>query len=586
MFGPEYSGWILDFGFWNLEFMRYIRTLFLISLLMMGAAAVRAQENSLNPTVHGNFQLDAQSYMTDEALGITDSVLQGKSMRMNGYGDIRFSMWRFNAGIRYEALMPPLAGYDQQYQGQGIPYWFVDYGDEKLQVTAGHFYEQFGMGMILRSYQQWDLGYDNSINGLRVKYSPVAGLNFKALIGTQRYYWERFEDDNRGVVRGFDGELMLNDAFKAMKEKKTRIILGGSFVSKYEKMRTKSLVVDTVKYEYQLPENVAAAAGRLTISNGGFNFYSEYVYKFNNPSAYNNFIYKPGEAFLASLSYSQKGLGIFVAAKRIDNMSYKSKMTELNNVLDINYIPPLTKQFVYSLENVYPYATQLNGETAFQGQVVYTVPKGTKLGGKYGTKFELNFSRTHGLDKEPVEEGIPVDSTGTDGYKAPWLSLGDLYHQSISATMEKKMGKKMKLILEYVYIDYNIAVVEGHPGAEMVHAHEYNVDFTYKLTPTKSLRVEYEQLLTKQDRGDWAMLLVEYNVAPKWFFSVMDQYNYGNPDEDMKLHYYTAALAFVEGPHRIALSYGRQREGLLCVGGVCRQVPASNGFTLNVSTSF
>ena len=576
----------MDFGFWNLEFMRYIRTLFLISLLMMGAAAVRAQENSLNPTVHGNFQLDAQSYMTDEALGITDSVLQGKSMRMNGYGDIRFSMWRFNAGIRYEALMPPLAGYDQQYQGQGIPYWFVDYGDEKLQVTAGHFYEQFGMGMILRSYQQWDLGYDNSINGLRVKYSPVAGLNFKALIGTQRYYWERFEDDNRGVVRGFDGELMLNDAFKAMKEKKTRIILGGSFVSKYEKMRTKSLVVDTVKYEYQLPENVAAAAGRLTISNGGFNFYSEYVYKFNNPSAYNNFIYKPGEAFLASLSYSQKGLGIFVAAKRIDNMSYKSKMTELNNVLDINYIPPLTKQFVYSLENVYPYATQLNGETAFQGQVVYTVPKGTKLGGKYGTKFELNFSRTHGLDKEPVEEGIPVDSTGTDGYKAPWLSLGDLYHQSISATMEKKMGKKMKLILEYVYIDYNIAVVEGHPGAEMVHAHEYNVDFTYKLTPTKSLRVEYEQLLTKQDRGDWAMLLVEYNVAPKWFFSVMDQYNYGNPDEDMKLHYYTAALAFVEGPHRIALSYGRQREGLLCVGGVCRQVPASNGFTLNVSTSF
>ncbi|MDX9906619.1 MAG: DUF6029 family protein [Bacteroidales bacterium] len=566
--------------------MRFKRTLFLISLLMMGAAGVRAQENSLNPTVHGNFQLDAQSYMTDEALGITDSVLQGKSMRMNGYGDIRFSMWRFNAGIRYEAYMPPLAGYDQQYQGQGIPYWFVDYGDEKLQVTAGHFYEQFGMGMILRSYQQWDLGYDNSLNGVRVKYSPVAGLNFKALIGTQRYYWERFEDDNRGVVRGFDGELMLNDAFKAMKEKKTRIILGGSFVSKYEKMRTKSLVVDTVKYEYQLPENVAAAAGRLTISNGGFNFYSEYVYKFNNPSAYNNFIYKPGEALLASLSYSQKGLGIFVAAKRIDNMSYKSKMTELNNVLDINYIPPLTKQFVYSLENVYPYATQLNGETAFQGQVVYTIPKGTKLGGKYGTKFELNFSRTHGLDKEPVEEGIPVDSTGTDGYKAPWLSLGDLYHQSISATMEKKMGKKMKLILEYVYIDYNIAVVEGHPGAEMVHAHEYNVDFTYKLTPTKSLRVEYEQLLTKQDRGDWAMLLVEYNVAPKWFFSVMDQYNYGNPDEDMKLHYYTAALAFVEGPHRIALSYGRQREGLLCVGGVCRQVPASNGFTLNVSTSF
>jgi hypothetical protein len=152
--------------------------------------------------------------------------------------------------------------------------------------------------------------------------------------------------------------------------------------------------------------------------------------------------------------------------------------------------------------------------------------------------------------------------------------------------MEKKIGKSMKLTLEYVYLDYNIEVIEGHIDEPMVHAHEFNIDYTYKFNSTKSIRVEYEQLLTKQDKGDWAMLLAEFNIAPKWFFSVMDQYNYGNPEEDMRLHYYTAGIAFVEGPHRFALSYGRQREGLLCVGGVCRQVPASNGFTLNISTSF
>jgi hypothetical protein len=442
------------------------------------------------------------------------------------------------------------------------------------------------MGMILRSYQQWDLGYDNSINGFRIKYSPHTGLNFKALIGVQRYYWEPYADDNRGIVRGFDGELMLNDAFNAMKDTKTRIILGGSFVSKYEKMKTKTLISDTTKYEYKLPENVASSGGRVSISNGGFNFYTEYIHKFNNPSAFNNYIYKAGQALLTSLSYSRKGLGVYVAAKRIDNMSYKSKMTELNNVLDINYIPPLTKQFVYSLENVYPYATQLNGETAIQGQGIYTIPKGSKLGGKYGTKLELNYSRVHGLDKQPVSDSIPVDSTGTLGYKAPWFKFGDLYYQSISASLEKKIGKKMKLNLEYVNIIYNIAVVEGHVGESMVHANEFNVDFTYKLSSTKSLRLEYEQLITRQDKGDWAMLLVEYNIAPRWFFSVMDQYNYGNPDKDMRLHYYTAAMAFVQGPHRISLAYGRQREGLLCVGGVCRQVPASNGFSINISTSF
>jgi hypothetical protein len=546
----------------------------------------KAQESQLNPTVHGNFQIDAQSYHPDEPLGITDSTLQGKNFGLNGYGDIKFSMWRFNAGMRYEAYLPPLQGFDPQYEGHGIPYWFVEYADDKVQVTGGHFYEQFGMGMILRSYQQWDLGYDNSLNGLRVRYSPTQGLIFKGLIGTQRYYWVPWENNNRGIVRGFDGEMVFNDLFKSMEDCKTRFILGGSFVSKYEDVPSKTLVSDTTVYEYQLPYNVASTAGRLTISRGGFNFYTEYVYKFNNPSAFNNYIYKPGEAFLASLSYSQKGLGAYLAVKRIDNMSYKSKMTELGNVVDINFIPPLTKQFVYSLENIYPYATQLNGETALQGQFVYTIKKGSKLGGKYGTKLEFNYSLVYGLDKEPVEDGIPVDSTGTLGYKAPWFSFGDKYYQSIAGTLEKKFGKSHKLILEYVYIDYNIAVIEGHVGEPMVRAHEYNIDYTYKFTSTKSLRLEFEQLITKEDDGDWMMLLAEFNIAPKWFFTLMDQYNYGNPDKDMRLHYYTAGIAFVEGANRISLNYGRTREGLLCVGGVCRQVPASNGFSLALSTSF
>ena len=107
-------------------------------------------------------------------------------------------------------------------------------------------------------------------------------------------------------------------------------------------------------------------------------------------------------------------------------MSYKSRMNESGNALDINFIPPLTKQYVYTLENVYPYATQLNGETAFQAQVIYTIPKNSKLGGKYGTKLEMNYSRVHGIKKEPVADGIPIDSTGTLGYKASLFSLGDL----------------------------------------------------------------------------------------------------------------------------------------------------------------
>ena len=88
-----------------------------------------------------------------------------------------------------------------------------------------------------------------------------------------------------------------------MNEAKTQIIIGGSFVSKYQQDK------DPV---YNLPENVGAWASRLNISNGGFNINGEYAYKINDPSSANGFIYKPGEALFSSLTYSQKGFGIYL----------------------------------------------------------------------------------------------------------------------------------------------------------------------------------------------------------------------------------------------------------------------------------
>ena len=141
----------------------------------------------------------------------------------------------------------------------------------------------------------------------------------------------------------------------------------------------------------------------------------------------------------------------------------------------------------------------------------------------------------------------------------------------------------------------DVEIVEGETGEATVFGNAYEIDLTWKINSRHSLRIEWEHLLTNHDstsgaidyrKGDWAMLLLEYNIAPKWFFSVQDLYNYGNPYEPHRLHYYTAAVALVQGPHRFELSYGRQREGLLCVGGVCRQVPASNGFSFTLTTSF
>ena len=68
--------------------------------------------------------------------------------------------------------------------------------------------------------------------------------------------------------------------------------------------------------------------------------------------------------------------------------------------------------------------------------------------------------------------------------------------------------------------------------------------------------------------------------------SVGDDWNYGNPDPTHRLHYFNISGAFVWNTTRIALNFGKTKEGILCIGGVCRAVPASYGVGLSITTSF
>ena len=87
-------------------------------------------------------------------------------------------------------------------------------------------------------------------------------------------------------------------------------------------------------------------------------------------------------------------------------------------------------------------------------------------------------------------------------------------------------------------------------------------------------------------KGNWATALVEWWPNSNFFMAVYDQYNYGNPNEKLKIHYYLGTMGYNSGPHRITVSYGKQSAGIFCVGGVCRVVPASNGLTLSITSSF
>ncbi len=534
---------------------------------MFATSIAYAQENQNNfnaGELHGNFQFDAQNYIEDSIIGAQKI---DEKIRMNSFANLNYTRGKFKAGLRYESYLGPLVGFDSRYNGSGITYRYASYEVDNLEFTVGNFYEQFGTGLIFRSYEERGLGVDNAMDGVRIRYQPKKGIYLKAVIGQQRFFFEKGE----GIVRGFDGEINLNEVIPSLSDKSTTYIIGASIVSKYQEDQNPLKI---------LPENVASSAARINIITPKMNFYAEYAYKINDPSFTNQYIYKPGSALFASATYANKGLSVLASAKFVDNMDFKSNRDATGNVLLINYLPAITKQYTYAFASFYPYATQPNGEFGYQAEISYNFKKGTTLGGKYGTMVSLAYSHVSSLD---------TSKTGDDfGYEVNKIASGKvLMYEDWELVVTKKIDANWKLTYTYMYQIFNKDVVQGLSGFGTLYSHINILETQYKINKKNTVRTELQHLLNKKDDGSWAMALVEYTVSPHWFFALIDQYNYENPRNSLKeVHYVSTSIGYIQNATRIALSYGKQREGFLCVGGVCRQIPASNGFGVSITSTF
>lgn len=542
----------------------------LFALMLLPFLDLSAQKQVDLGTISGNFQMDAQYYREDTLIGAPDFP---EDVGSNSFLNLLYRRGKFQTGIRYEAYLPVQQGFLRN-TGSGIPYRFAQWTDDKFEMTAGTFYEQFGSGMVLRSYEEWGLGFDNSIDGFRGKVKPYKGVELTGLIGRQRNaFSNKSENLSAGLIRGVDANWAINESFDSL-DIKTRIRVGGSFVSRYQEDN------DPIQ---NYPENVAAWSARVNLNRKGFNVYAEYAQKINDPSTVNNIIYKNGSGALLQASYSRKGLGISVQAKRIDNMDFRSDRSATFNNLNLNFLAPQTKQHTYRLATLFPYATQPLGEWAGQIEVAYKIKKGTALGGKYGTNLTFNFSRIHGLDKVPTDDPW-------EGYTADFFGMSEKpFFQDINLEINHKFSKKFKATLTFLHFNYEEVLFKqltGFQTTEDVTADVQILDMSYKVKKKQTLRMELQHAYTQQEFGSWAMMLLEYSIAPKYFIAVFDEYNYGNADPNLRLHYFSGSAGVNYKTYRFSMGYGRQRAGVLCVGGVCRIVPASNGVTLSATGSF
>ncbi|MFT6204365.1 MAG: hypothetical protein ACJAZY_003018 [Spirosomataceae bacterium] len=522
----------------------------ILLVLIFASTVTFAQSDSTKNKgfLSGSLQIEAQRYEEDKNLPF--QTLENQ-YGFNTYLQLNYQYKKFRIGVRGESYAPVLIGYPSNLKGVGLASRFVSYQGKKWGATLGNFYEQFGNGLILRAQEQRPLGMDTSIDGLKVAFTDKK-YNFTAFTGKQRLSFRRTD----GWLSGFNNSLIISNSSASYFLK-----IGGSIVNKNESYDG---ILTIIK------PNVWAWSSRVDYAINTFSVQAEYAQKSPDASPANRFITRTGRAFLLNADWFVGNLTTTLQLKRIENMDFRSQRGEMLNNALINYVPVGTKQQTYRLLTLYPYASQVLGEIGGQFDATYSLNNGSTLA--------FNASAMNGLKR--------YETNTDEGYTTKFFEVGEQkYYRNASLEFDQQFTDNFHGTFVSDFTQFNREVILGG-RPEIVSALTFIADGTWKLSKKHALHAELQHLSTKQDLGNWAMALAEVSIAPHYFFYVSDEINYGDFNFTDVQHYYNIGTAYSLNANRISLSYGRVREGLLCVGGICRIIPAYKGLSLSVMSSF
>ena len=521
----------------------------------------------------GSFETNTIYYVEDSKTG---AVVPHNSYGSNNFLKLDYQLGRFSAGVQLEYYPHPLVGtpmqgYEYVMEGfsiNNLTEKYISWTDRNYSVTVGDFYEQFGSGLILRAWEDRALGFNNSLGGARVTF------NIKDIVeGKVLYAFPRF---NLGYlstqIAGGDLSFSLSNAIGLLDH---RLSLEGSIVNRHFKNLPSWYTEYRDDYDFDLSKNVISYSGRVNYEYRGLSAKFEYVGKSKDVYLDNmtgEEVFKRGDAQLFEIGYTGSNYAVMAQFRRLNYMQSQlyrpdggSGSLGLLPGNTINYIPALSPQHTYMLAGLDPNSPQQNGEIGGQIDAFYTFRRGTAIGGKRGLKIHATYARYYSINGTMSKPGT------------------NFYYRDFSFDIDKSWNSKLRTVL-FVSLQKNAM----HGGEDVIRQNVFVADVTYKFTPKFSLRAELQYLYaphaegSKEVDGDWVAGLLEASFAPKWSIFVQDMYNHGGSE----INYYSAGASFTHSFIRIALSYGRNRAGYICSGGVCREMPAYTGGNLAMTLTF
>ncbi|MCI5743950.1 MAG: DUF6029 family protein [Bacteroides sp.] len=517
-----------------------------IALCMAGAvSSLYAQDKGV---LTGSLESNNIYYVDDSKLG-NSAANPDDHFGSNSYLKLDYMKGKFSAGIQLEGFLPALQGYEYATYNNGkrtlLGSKYISWQDDNFSFRVGDIFEQYGSGLVFRSYEDHTLGFNNSIEGVRGAYNYKNWVEVSALYGRPRLYLDYAES----AVRGGNLNVSLGSI---LGWKEVAFDLGGSYVNRYEALMDDPDFVDRLT-----TNNLDMYSARASMGWKGLDARVEYVSKgkdFPNAVAAEMV---DGKAILAELGYSYKNFSALGTFRKLEQMSTMLSLKGAGTGNVLNYLPSLTRQYTYMLANLNPYQVQAEGETAAQVDVYYSIRNKENRYNYWN--LHANFSTAYS------------DAKITGESRLLWRDMNvDVEHQW------NKQWKTSALV----------SVQEWSPehGAndKTYASNIFVLDNTYKFNKKMSLRAELQYLYSQDYEKDWMAVLLEFGMAPRWSFSVSDMYNHGSSD----IHYYNVSASYAYKATRIQLGYGRNRAGYVCSGGVCRWTPAYTGANLTITSSF
>jgi len=554
-----------------------------------------------------SFESNSQWYLNDSKFG---DFNEEEHLRTTNFLRMDYNISNdFSAGLQMESYAPEnLLNNSKLYDKDlGLATYYLRYRTTKIDITLGYFYEQFGGGLVLRAWEDRALGINTALRGARLIYTPTKDIKITTLYAKQRKGF----DVSEGTIFGVDTEIDLFNTFNLSTA--SSLLFGLSYVGKNEDYQ---YTENNISME--IPELVNAFSIRMDYHNKNFYTNIEYITKskdlrINNISPLSDVSFSENKTFEGSAlswttGFSKRGFGISYNFRRLENMRWFSEraLSYVNdnptNQLSINYLPGLVKQHDYTLANIYLYQSQPGlfiepydpplikaGEIGQFVDIFYNIKKESFLGGKYGTKLNLNMSYWASLEYDYSDpNGIPFFVSDDLSYETEFLNFKNKLFSDINFEVRKKWNRKLSSIFTYINFFYDKSYLESKANGSKVRAWIGVAESTYKFSKGKSVRMELQHLSTNDDARNWMGGTIEYFFNSKFGIYVNDSFNYEESkiDQDTKIHFFNIGGSYAKGASRVALNYGRQRGGLLCVGGICRPVSQNTGITLNFTAAF